>query len=62
MVERSQSNFAQLVGHDFGRARDQLAHVVETLCRVRRLPFGPQVVAVPDRVDQLAEQLIDRSL
>ena len=31
MVERTESDFAQLVGHGFGGAVDQLAHVVQAL-------------------------------
>ena len=58
MVERTQADFAQLVGDRLRGAGDQLAHVVETLRRFGT--FGAQIVAVANRIDELAQQFVDR--
>ena len=60
VIERREPDLPFLVGDRLGGARDQLAHVVEAVRRLGSL--GAQILGVADRVDDLAEQLVDRRL
>ena len=60
VIERREPHLPSLVGHDLRRAVDELAHVVEPLRALGS--FGAQVLGVADRVDELAQQLVDGGL
>ena len=60
VIERRQSHLALFVGHEFRRAGDQLAHVVQPVRRLRAL--GAKIFVVAEGIDHLAKQFVHGGL